>query len=79
MYGLSLMAALLEFSAARRVASATRRARSALTDAEGTDGPGDGDALAGLGAGTGGAATDADAPSALFFIAASLAAISARF
>jgi hypothetical protein len=84
MYGLSLIAALLEVSAARRVASATRRARSALTDAGAgagdPDGPGVGDALAGFaGTGTGAAITVAAKPTAFFFIAATLAATSALF
>jgi hypothetical protein len=78
------MAALLEVSAARRVASATRRARSALTDAGAgagdPDKPGDGDVLTGLAdTGTGAATTVAAMPTAFFFIAATLAATSALF
>ena len=75
------MAALLEVSAARRVASATRRARSALADTEGAtevEGPGDGEAGFGVGAGTGAATIDAPA-SAFLWNSASRAATSARF
>ena len=85
MYGLSLMAALLEVSAARRVASATRLARSAFTDADDgvgdPDGPGVGDALAGLdaiGVDKGEGIAGVDIPTALFFIAATFDVISAR-
>jgi hypothetical protein len=86
MYGLSLIAARLEVSAARRVASATRRARSAFTDGDAgagdPDRPGVGEALDDLAIaamGTGAATTVADTPAAFFLIAATLAAISARF
>lgn len=80
MYGLSLTALLLAASATRLLASVTRFAMSSGTgstpDAGEPEGGG-GDAL--VLAGMGGAETVAETPAALLFIAATLAAISARF
>ena len=71
MYGLSLTTALFDVSAARFVASATRRARSALVvEAETVE-------TEEVGAGTGAADTDAP-PNAFFWNSASRAATSAR-
>ena len=70
MYGLSLTASLLWASATRRLASATRRTRSSDTPTAGvTDPEGVADPEAGVAA----------EKRALFFMAACLAAISARF
>ena len=81
-YGLSLTALLLAASATRLFASATRFAISSGTGiAPGTgerDEAGVGDALAGVG-GADIVAVKPPTPAAAFFIAASLAAISARF
>ena len=69
MYGLSLIASLLWASATRRLASATRRTKSSVTPTAGvTDPEGVADPEAGVAE-----------KRALFFMAACLAAISARF
>jgi hypothetical protein len=78
MYGLSLTASLLCASATLRLASATRRAKSSAAE-----GPGDEDVLPAVGLGSGtltelGVGPE-DVPKALFLMAATLAAISARF
>lgn len=82
MYGLSLTALLLAASATRLLASATRFAMSSGTGtapgAGERDGAGVGDALAGVG-GADIVAGEPPTPAAAFFIAATLAAISARF
>ena len=79
-YGLSLTALLLAASATRLFASATRFAMSSGTGipagAGERDEAGVGDALAGVG---GADIVAAATPAAAFFIAASLAVISARF
>ena len=70
------MASLLWASATRRFASATLRERSSML---GITGPGVGEGLAALAGGVATAAGFEWTPGMLFFIAATLAAISARF